>query len=125
MEYSIEFGGAPQDVTVTTSGIGEAAVFVQFVEELVSDPRFQPGMAILVDHSALDTRALFAPDMRVIANEVLSRDDQIGTSLVAIVAPAALTFGLARMWKAYTQAARLRSRIFYLRDDAIAWLTDP
>jgi hypothetical protein len=125
MQYTIEFGGDPQDVTITTSGVAEPAVFTRYLEEFLADARFRPGMAVLIDHSALDARSLSTADLRTIADGVLSRDDLIGASVVAVVASDSLTFGLARMWEAFTATSQLRSRIFYSRDEALAWLRDP
>ena len=58
MEHSIEFGGNPVDVIVTTSGDASPAGFRRMIEDLVTDPRYRPPMRVLVDHTALDTASL-------------------------------------------------------------------
>jgi hypothetical protein len=65
MDFTIEFGGRPQDMTITTSGTADVAGFSRMNSALTSDPRFRSGMAILVELSALDCgskshRRLFA-----------------------------------------------------------------
>jgi hypothetical protein len=122
VEYEIEFAGAPQDVTITTSGPASVEGLVGFVTDLVSNPRYRPGMSILVDHTALDARPLKAPDIQALADTVIRLDEQIGPSRVAIVVPNSLTFGFARMYEQSADAAQVRSKVFYSRSEAIAWL---
>ncbi len=122
VEYTIVFGGAPQDVTITTSGPVSAKGLIGFVTDLVSSPRYRPGMSILVDHMGLDSRTLTVTDVRAFAMAVIRLDEQIGSSRVAIVVPEPLTFGFARMYELYAESAQMRSRVFYARSDALAWL---
>jgi hypothetical protein len=122
MEYTIVFGGALQDVTITTSGLASVEGLIGFVTDLVANPRYRPGMSILVDHTALDARPLTATDIRTFAMEVVRFDEQIGPSRVAIVVPDPLTFGFARMYELYAESAAVRSRVFYAASDAHAWL---
>jgi hypothetical protein len=123
MEYRIEFGAdAESDATVTTSGAASAEGLIGFVLELIADPRFRPGMAVLVDHSALDSRPLEPEDIQSLSRAVLQRDRLIGPSRVAIVVPDSLTFGYARMYELYADDAQLCSRVFYSRAEAVSWL---
>jgi hypothetical protein len=125
VEYTIEFGGAPQDVTIRTSGPATAEGLIAFVTDLVADPRFRPGMAVLVDHSDLDARPLTGADIRAMAEVVIRLDERIGTSRVAILVPNPLTFGYARMYELHAAETQLHSRVFYSRDDALMWLAKP
>lgn len=125
VEYTIVFGGDPQDVTITTSGPASVRGLVGFVKDLVASDRFRPGMAILVDHTSLDTRPLTATDVKELAAAVVKLDEKIGASRVAIVVPDALTFGFARMYELHAEAAEVRSKVFYSRSDALKWLSDP
>jgi hypothetical protein len=125
MEFRIEFGGEPQDVTLTTSGRANADGFRQMNEELVSDPRFRPGMAILVDHSELDVSGLGPDDVEAIGASVIRLGDLIGPSPVAIVGADMMTVAVSRVSRAYASPAPLRARSFYGRDEALAWLRDP
>jgi hypothetical protein len=124
VEYTIEFGGAPQDVTITTSGPASADGLIGFVTALVSSPRYRPGMSILVDHMALDARTLTAADVQALADAVVRLDEQIGLSRAAIVVPNPLTFGFARMYEHQAEAAQVRSRVFYSRSEALDWLRE-
>ena len=97
MAYTIEFGGDPQDITVTTSGQANVSGLESFLEELVSDPRFDSSMVVLLDHSELDLGSLRAPDIEAIAEFVLDLGDRLGHPLTAHVTPTQEGFGLTRM----------------------------
>lgn len=122
MKYTIQFGGAPQDVTITTSGPGSGKGLVDFVRDLVSNPLFRPGLLILVDHLSLDPTPINAADVRAQAETVLLLDERIGPSKVAIVVPTPLAFGFARMYELYTERAQVTSKVFYSRSEALKWL---
>jgi hypothetical protein len=124
VEYTIEFGGAPQDITITTSGSASVEGLIGFVTDLVASPRYRPGMAILIDHMLLDTRPLTAADIKTFATAVVTHDQQIGASRVAIVVPDPLTFGFARMYELHAEPAQVRSKVFYSRSDALTWLEE-
>ena len=124
MEHTIEFGGELKAVTVTTSGRADRSGFFRFIEEIVSDPRFLPGMAMLIDHSALDASSLTSLDVKVIGELTGSLTDRLGASPAAVVVPDSLLFGLTRMGEAHVGPTQLRVGIFYSREEAIAWLRD-
>jgi hypothetical protein len=122
MEYTIEFGGAPQDVTITTSGSASAEGLIGYITDLVASPRWRAGMTILVDHRLLDGRPLCAADIKAFATAVVKRDEQIGPSRVAIVVPNPLMFGFARMYELHAERSRAQSKVFYSHSDALSWL---
>jgi hypothetical protein len=122
LEYTIEFGGAHRDVTITTSGQPTGEDVLAFVLALVGHPRFRRGMAILVDHLALDVTTITGEDIKAQAELVNALDDQLGPCHVAIVVPDVLAFGFGRLWELHTAETQLHSRVFYDRDEALAWL---
>jgi hypothetical protein len=122
MEYTIEFGGTPQDVTITTSGSASVEGMIGYVTDLVASPRYRPGMTILVDHRLLDARSLTAADIKAFAIAVVKRDEQIGPSRFAIVVSNPLMFGFARMYELHADGSQLRSKVFYSDGDALRWL---
>jgi hypothetical protein len=122
VEYTIVFGGEPQDVTITTSGWADREVFLRFNKELVADERFEPGMAILVDHTDLDATALTSYDVEAIGNSVKRISDRLGESLIAVVGEDWVTFGLARESLALAGPIPSRFGIFHTREEAIEWL---
>lgn len=123
MEFTIEFGGDPQDLTITMSGSADLAGFRRVTAELLSDPRFRAGMAILVDHSALDPTPLSRRDVPEAADPILERDWNFPPRAVAIVVPSTPhALELAERGLAYMSVLNLPRRVFYSRDEALPWL---
>jgi hypothetical protein len=126
VEYTIEFGEDPHGVVITTSGSADLAAILRANEEFLADARFRPGMPILADHSALDTSSLASSDTRLIGEAYREFLDRVGESAIAIVVAHPATFGLVRMAEAYAgPPPPSLQRIFYSRDEALAWLRDP
>jgi hypothetical protein len=126
VEHTIEFvdGGGAEDVVVRTSGRGILSGFTAYLNELVSDPRYRPGMTILVDHTALDASGLATADARTFAGVVADLGDRIAGTAISCVAPSAVMYGISRAFEAYAEASGLRTRVFATVDEARAWLAD-
>lgn len=122
MEYTIEFSGSPQDVTITTSGPASRDGLVGYVQDLVDDPRFRPGMFVLVDHLALDASTITGADMRAQAERVINLEEELGACKLAIVVPTPLAFGYSRTYELHTAETQIHSRVVYTRNDGLAWL---
>jgi hypothetical protein len=124
MEHSIHFGGEEEAVLVAVTGTssveGQMAVF----NELIADPRYSPGMAIMIDYSGIDSRRATTADVERIGLFVAGLDRQLGDSKLAVVVPDTLAFGLGRMSQARIET-RLELQLFYNRDDAARWLREP
>jgi hypothetical protein len=127
VEYSIEFGGDPQDVTITCSGRADIDGIKRLNEQLVSDFRFRPGMAMLVDSSALDTGRFSDGEMQEMTERVLERDWEFPPRAIAVVLPAPLTRELDRKWTTFVEVVDVlgsRRRMFGTRHEAVAWLRE-
>ena len=122
MEYTIEFGGYPQDVTITVTGVADAEGLVGLVHDVVGDPRFRPGMLILEDCLGIDVSQVKASDFRAQADTIIRLDHKIGASKTAIIVPSPVTFGFARMSQAFGESAALEAGVFYSRSEALEWL---
>ena len=122
VKYTIEFSGSPQDVTITTFGPASREGLVGFVQDLVDDPRYRPGMFILVDHLALDATTMTGDDVRAQAERVIKLEERLGQCKLAIVVPTALAFGYARMYELHAAETQVHSRVVYTRDEGLAWL---
>ncbi len=126
MDYAIEFDPLAPEASVTTSGQATSQGFEAYLNELVDDPRWEPGMRVLVDHRALDPRHITADDLRACADLHVRLDDRVGPGDWAIVAGSSATYGLARMWPAFIdERLSLRTKVFIDLDDARAWLQNP
>lgn len=124
MEFAIEFGGDPQDVTIRASGPADSAGYKLLSQQLVSDPRFRAGLAILVDNSALDSTPLSRGDLMEITEPIMERDWTFRPRAIAIVAPTPHTFDVADQTAAYMDVLECPRRVFRSRDEALAWLRE-
>ena len=122
MEFAINFALTPEAAFLTTSGVARVEDFRQMNEALVGDPRFQPGMPILVDHTRLDASVLTATDIRAIGEFVATIGGRLGPSSIAVVVPDKLTFGFVRMGEMRANQPQLDVRIFYSLAEAREWL---
>ena len=121
MDYTVEI--EPGRVVVTTGGVADREGFTRFIDEIVDAPGFVPGMPVLVDHSNLDMHRLKTADMQAVADAVIYRNARIGRSVVAIVTPASVGYGLTRQFTAFADLADIQVRIFGSRREAEDWLT--
>jgi hypothetical protein len=122
VEWTIEFRGDPQDVTITTSGPATLESFLEMNAALLSDPRFRAGMLILVDHSDLDVTPLLQDEVASIGYNIARRGEHFAGTVAAIVCGTREAFGLLRIAQAHAAPSPLRSEVFYDRDEALRWL---
>ena len=127
MGYEITWGGDPEDVRVTTWGTASIEGLDAWVQEGISDPRYRPGMHVLVDHRRLDWSGL-SPDEVQERTESFARDAaRLGTARAAVVMGAPVDFGVARMEQAYVElepALKIEIKIFLSIEDAREWLRE-
>jgi hypothetical protein len=124
MEFSIEFGGDPQDVTITASGAADPAAFVLMSDRLMSDPRFRPGLMFLIDVSAVDVTELPQSDVEEIAELGSVNTWHYPPRAVAMVATNPLTLAQTQVAIAHMGGRKSGHRAFATRDEAISWLRD-
>ena len=122
VEYTIEFGGDPQDVTITQRGAADLRSLKQFNAELTGDPRYRGGLLILFENHSLDLSGLSDAELEQTALDVSKRDWDASPRAVAIVAPDPETHERERAIVAHLGGSRSRRRIFTSREAAVAWL---
>jgi len=122
MEYVLEVGGGPFQVILTTSGVASVAGFTDLNRRLQTDPEIEDGMNMLFDHTALDMSGLSTEQIRAIADNT-SGEYQGRGGRIAIVVPAPVAFGLARMWQAMTgEQISARACVVDSVEAAYAWI---
>ncbi len=84
VNHSIRFAH-PEDVLITTSGTASLSGLDTVVAELLDDPRYRPGLALLFDHSRLDWSGLLPEDLVRRLHIALKEADLIGPSRIAVV----------------------------------------
>jgi hypothetical protein len=124
MDFAIEFGGEPQDVTVTQWGTADLKTLRQFNADLVAHPSYRGGLLILFENSSLDLSALTDNEVEQIAVDVIDRDWESPPQAVAIVAPDSQTHTREREIVAHLGGSQARRRVFTSHEDAVAWLRE-
>ncbi len=124
MDYTIDFTAGPDMVVITTSGEAALDAWRRYHLELLADPRYTPGLSILVDHSALDWVALTNDQVREIGRIVRSFNEQVRTGRRAVVVSGQLAYGLVRMSQGQMVGAEERIKVFRSREEAEAWLQE-
>ncbi len=78
----------------------------------------------LTDLSAVTSFAVSADE--IARNAELNRGiaNLVPSARVAIIAPSAVVYGMARMWQAYMDDTGWKSRVFRLREEALLWLKE-
>lgn len=124
MRHEIRF--TPEWVEVRTSGKASFEGFVAFGEAVAADPRWRPGLRVLIDHSDLDMTELSAAVIAHLGARADGGHHPIrGFERCAFVAPAPLNFAFGRMWGAYSgRGDAPHVRLFRHRDEAEAWLRE-
>jgi hypothetical protein len=122
MIWTIEYGGDPQDVTVTTGGVATPREFCAMCADIAWDPRWRSGSTVLVDHSALDLSGLNGSDVETVANFIAGLNDHFGRTRWAVVVSDAYVEGLLAVLIGYLAPTQSRVRAFPSRDAAVAWL---
>jgi hypothetical protein len=124
VEYTIEFEGAPQDLTVTLWGTADLDSLREFNAELTSSPRYRGGMLILFENSYLDLSALSDRELEQIAVDGVEREWDSPPRAVAIVTLNSETRSRMRDIVGHLGGSQSRRRVFTSREDAVAWLSE-
>jgi hypothetical protein len=126
MEFTISWGGDPEDVAVTTEGPASVEDLDAMVRAIVDDERYRPDLSVLVDHSNARWSNLSLDDARRRAALLELQADALGHPRVAFVVSRAADYGVGRMLQLLTEGkAPIESRIFYSAAEARAWLRNP
>jgi hypothetical protein len=125
VEYEVEWGGSPQDVTISFFGDASFSNAPAFTREFLEDERYRPGLKVLVDHTEPHTFKYSTGELRELIDRVVAMEGKIGGGYCAIVAPTPVVYGIMRIWEAELESAtKARIRLFRSKEDAIAWLRD-
>jgi hypothetical protein len=124
MEYRIEFVDDGRfDVVVTTAGEASPAGFAEGRARLLADPRLQPGMSLLIDHTHLDVSKLTTDDVRIVSEGTAVVFEEGQLACACAVTPASVTYGLVRMSQALTpEEVTPPTTVVRTVDEAYRWL---
>jgi hypothetical protein len=122
MQWEIGFSEDGELFTVRAWGPAELAGFKAYYEAAVADPRWKPGIACLLDFSALLLAALQTDGLRSLVDYHQSTKATLGSARIALVVSRAPDFGVARMWEMLSEGLGLTQHVFYDVGEARAWL---
>jgi hypothetical protein len=110
-------------VEVVTHGDANVPGMAAMIAGLLTDTRWEPGGAILVNHTDLNAAPLTVAHVQAIADMGSQARKQVGKARVAHVVSRDLEFGLVRMWEALIDGHWDASAMcFRSYDEAVAWL---
>jgi len=86
------------------------------------DPRFEAGFSQLCDFRDVTEARLGESEIREFVAVEQGRLDLLSGARIALVAPEAFAFGLARMWEILADRMPFETHVFRSLDEALAWL---
>jgi hypothetical protein len=88
---------------------------------LLADPRYRPGLHLLLDYRARSSVAS-PSEVHRMAEDLKGLRDLLGDALCALVVSTDVAFGTGRMVAALTEGTFVPLRVFRDRDEALDWL---
>src|SRR4051794_10097485 len=85
MNYTITWGGDPEDVCLSARGAASVAELDAMFAAAVSDPRWVEGMKVLLDYTQLNMATLSTEQMQARAGRLTETADAIGRQRIAVV----------------------------------------
>ena len=123
--FEIEFDSEKGLVRTEHFGRSTADGLKRFIDALLTDPRWRPGMNVITDFRNSDPSLLSAENLRdCVAYTIGYVERTVGTK-VATVVDSPLSYGISRIWGAQIamQGAPTEFRIFDTEKAAERWLT--
>jgi hypothetical protein len=124
MHWSVQWGGDPEDVRVTTSGVANVEDLDGMMREVIADPAWRDGMKILLDHTQTDWSVFGVGDLDRRAALVEDISDRIGRQQIAFVVTGRLNQEIAKMLGARLSDIGFVAKAFVSLDEARGWLRE-
>jgi len=124
VKYTYNWRSAPEDVLITTSGCASVKDLEAMIRTGLDDPRFRPGLSVLLDHRATDHAGLSGADVARHAETVVRNGRVLGAARIAIVVARPVDYGIQRMVDAMIDGRiSFSERVFRTLEEARSWLT--
>ncbi len=126
MDYTITWGGDPEDVCLATSGVAQLSDLDALWREAVSDPGWRKEMKILADHRSSDWTHFTVAEIEQRAARIKEMAAEIGPQQIAFVARDSASYQVGRLvallldWQVPFQV-----RLFTSVEAAREWLRLP
>jgi hypothetical protein len=125
VEHEINWDSNPEDAYVTASGVATVEAMNDCQQELTSDPRFRPGMRVLIDHRRVDWSRMTPEYVRNVVDMLIRSAERFGATYCAMVMWKQVDFGMARMQQHYAEVdsqLQIEFRVFMTIENARSWL---
>ncbi len=123
MNYKINFEQGDLFVTIMASGDPTNVEFERYLNDLINNPSWQPGIAILNDFRELHIKNLTCNNVRENVRLHERYRERLSSSCIAVVVKNQVDFGLVRMWELLAESSFPLHRVFYSIDEAVIWLS--
>ena len=111
---------AEREVTMLARGDVTFADVAVILDELLDDPRIEPGTQILVDCRGV-TNTPSTPELRMIARDLAPLHER-GVERIAVCAESNFVYGVARMFAVFAEVFGLHVAAFREMREARDWL---
>lgn len=112
---------APLEIFVIAEGDVTFAEVAVLLDELIDDPRIQPGTGILVDSRKVEG-APSTPELRLIARDLAPLRDR-GVNRIAVCANSMFVYGITRMFGVFAELIGIHVAAFRELEAAKRWLS--
>jgi hypothetical protein len=125
VEHDVIWGGDPEDILIRTSGPATVVELNAMVSEMLADPRFKPGLKVLLDHREAGFTGFTTPHIRSRADQAAWQLQQGRPSRVALVFGRDLYLVVGRLLESFISArTSIPICTFRTLDEARAWLRE-
>lgn len=119
MPIAFAFNAPAQILVIAEDDVTFAEVAV-LLDELLDDPRIEPGTGILVDSRKV-LGAPSTPELRLIARDLAPLRDR-GVNRIAVCADSMFVYGVTRMFAVFAELIGVHVAAFREMDAAKRWL---
>ena len=122
MTWEIVWDAGPEDVLVTSHGTASVEGLDAVIREVMADPRFHPGLSLIVDERDLVWGAMNAADLRRRAELLPGYLADAGDVRVAVVVAGPVGHGVHRQMESFSGGFTFDFAIVASLEEARAWL---
>jgi hypothetical protein len=124
VEFQLAWGGDPEDLLVTASGVASGDDLSP-LEAALADPRWRPPMHVLLDYREVDMSHLSVSAIEERVALLVDSGHRIGRCHTAVVVTRDLNFGIVRMLQAIAeQRVTYELGVFRSFEQARDWLRE-
>lgn len=124
MDFELKWGGDPEDLVVTASGIATAEDLAP-LHAAIADERWRPPMRVLLDYRLVDMGQMSPDEVERRVDLLVQNADRIGRCHTAVVVTTSADFGMVRMQQALSERrVPYKLEVFRTIDDARNWLRE-